>query len=152
MHDLQDVGADLVRLSPERLARIEMPQSLREAVMAAQGITKHEARRRQLQYIGKLMRGIDVTSIAAQLAAFDAPSKQQTAVFHVAERWRLDLIDDPTGLERFFEEFPEADQKQVRELTEAARVNRGAGRGPRAFRELFHAVNTLIQDHARKNS
>jgi ribosome-associated protein len=150
MHDLQDIGAALVKLSPERLARIDMPPALREAVTAARQITKHEARRRQMQYIGKLMRGLDAAPIAARIAEFEAPSKQQSALFHVAERWRQELVDDPTGLERFLEEFPGADEKRLRELTEAARADRRAGRGLRTFRELFHEVNALVQERGRK--
>jgi ribosome-associated protein len=150
MHELQDLGAALVKLSPESLARIDMPEALREAIMHAQPITKHEARRRQLQYIGKLMRDIDATPIAAQLAAFEAPSKQQSALFHVAERWRQELLGDLTGLERFLKEFPEADEKRIRELVEKARAAEKEGRGARPFRELFHAVNALVQGRAGK--
>jgi ribosome-associated protein len=88
MSDLQDVGAELVALSAEQLARIEMPDNLREAVVEARRFTKHEARRRQIQYIGRIMRDIDAGPIVEQLAALKAPSKRQTALFHVAERWR----------------------------------------------------------------
>jgi ribosome-associated protein len=114
-------------------------------VTQARGITKHEARRRQLQYIGRLMRDIDAGPIAAQIAAFEAPSKRQSALFHVAEKWRQDIVDDPDGLERFVAEFPGADAKLLRELAEAARAARNGGGGPRAFRALFHAVNALVQ-------
>ena len=150
MHELQGVGAQLVKLSAERLAAIRMPETLREAIMAAQGITRHEARRRQLQYIGRLMRDIDAAPIAAQLAEFHAPSKRQSALFHVAERWRQELLDDPTAIERFVKDFPEADQKRLSDLDHAARTDRGSGRPPRAFRELFHEVNALVQERARK--
>jgi len=152
MRDLQDVGAALVKLSPERLARIEMPDVLREAVVAARTITKHEGRRRQIQYIGRLMRDIDASPIAAQLAEFDAPSKRQSALFHVAERWRQELFDDPAAIERFEKDFPEADAKRVRSLIETAHAEDRSGRPRRAFRELFHAVNALLQDRARRGS
>jgi len=150
MHELQGVGAQLVKLSAERLAAIRMPEALREAIVAAQGITRHEARRRQLQYIGRLMRDIDAAPIAAQLAEFHAPSKRQSALFHVAERWRQELIDDPAAIERFLEAFPGADEKRLRDLAHAARGDRGLSRPPRAFRELFHEVNALVQEHGRK--
>jgi ribosome-associated protein len=152
MHELQGVGAALVRLSAERLARIRMPEALRDAIVAAQGITKHEARRRQLQYIGRLMRDIDAAPIAAQLAELEAPSKRQSALFHVAERWRPELIDDPAAFERFVKDFPGADEKRLRDLLHAARAERGAGRQTRAFRELFHEVNTLVQERAGRGS
>ena len=143
---LQDVGAALVELSREQLARIDMPESLREAVTACQSITKHEARRRQMQYIGKIMRNIDAGPIAEQLAALEAPSKKQTALFHVAEKWRDDLLADPQAMERFAREFPHANAKRVQALLEAARAERAEKRAPKHVRELFHAVNAVVQE------
>src|SRR5688500_12957793 len=78
--ELQDIGAELVKLSPEQLARLDLPESLREAVLACQGITKHEARRRQMQWIGKLMRNVDAAPIAEKLASLQQPTKKQTAL------------------------------------------------------------------------
>ena len=95
MSELQDVGAALVKLSEEQVKRLELPETLREAVLDCQKITKHEGRRRQMQYIGKIMRDIDADPIMEQLNALEAPSKKQTAVFHVAEKWRQALVDDP---------------------------------------------------------
>jgi len=146
---LQDVGAALVELSREQLARIDMPDSLREAVTACQGITKHEARRRQMQYIGKIMRNVDAAPIAEQLAALEAPSKRQTALFHVAEKWRDDLMADPHAMARFEREFPHANSHRVRQLMEAAREERAAKRAPKHLRELFHAVNAAVNAAAR---
>src|SRR5258708_38561263 len=113
MKELQDVGAALVKLSKDQLTRIEMPERLREAITQCRDITKHEARRRQVQYIGRIMRDIDAGPIAAQLAQIEAPSKRQTAVFHVAERWRTDLLEQPDAIARFVKEYPEADPNRL---------------------------------------
>jgi ribosome-associated protein len=72
VHALQDLGESLVELSEEQLAGIELPERLRAAVVEAQRITRFEARRRQLQYIGKLMRSVDSEPIRAALAALRA--------------------------------------------------------------------------------
>ena len=151
MKDLQDLGAALVELSREQLARIDLPEDLREAVTACRGITKHEGRRRQMQYIGKIMRNIDAGPIAAQLAELEAPSRRQTAVFHVAERWRDEIMGEPGAIERFMKEFPEADANRLRELAEKAREEKRTSKPPRSFRDLFHVLNGLLQDHARRN-
>jgi len=150
MRELQDVGAELVALSAEQLARVELPENLREAVEAARRFTRHEARRRQLQYIGRIMRDIDAGPIVERLAALTAPSKRQTALFHVAERWRQDLVADPGALERFVKEFPEADPRRVGELVDEAREEKRASRAPRQFRELFHVLTAIVQEHARR--
>ena len=149
--DLQDLGAALVKLSKEQLTRMDMPENLREAVMACRSITKHEGRRRQMQYIGKIMRDIDAGPIAAQLAQIEAPSKRQTALFHVAERWRADLMEQPDGVARFVKEFPEADPHRLRELAEEAREEKRTSKPLHSYRELFHVLNALLQDHARRH-
>ena len=151
MKDLQDVGAALVRLSREQLARIEMPENLREAIMECKRFTKHEAVRRQMQYIGRIMRDIDAGPIAAQLAEIEAPSKRQTALFHVAERWRADLMQEPDAIARFVKEFPEADPHRLRSLAEEAREEKRGAKPLRRYRELFHVLNALLQDHARRH-
>ena len=148
MAELQDVGEALVALAPEQLKRLGLPEDLLQAVLECRKITKHEARRRQMQYIGKLMRHVDAAPIVEQLRAFSEPSRKQTAVFHVAERWRLDMLADDAAIDRFAREYPEADAKRLRAIAAAAREEKSAGRTPKHFRELFHAVNTILQDHA----
>lgn len=149
MHDLQAIGAALVKLSPEKLSRVELPPALRAAVVEAQRFSKHEALRRQLQYIGKLMRDVDAGPIADQLNAMEAPSKKQTAVFHVAEKWRQALVEDPSKVEAFVQEFSDADAGQLRELALGAGDEKRAGKPPRKYRELFHVLNGILQDHSR---
>ena len=149
MHDLQALGAALVKLSPEKLSRIALPEALRDAVLDAQKFTKHEARRRQLQYIGKIMRDIDADPIMEQLNALEAPSRKQTAVFHVAEKWRQALVDDPEQVAAFVKEYPEADPDRLRELAAGAVEEKRVGKPPRQFRELFHLLNGILQEQAR---
>jgi len=150
MSELQDLGAALVKLAPEQLARIEMPESLREAVTQCRRITKHEARRRQMQYIGRIMRDVEAGPIAAQLAAMHAPSRADTALFHRAEEWRAEILASDEAVARFVQEFPEADPHRLRTLAESARAERAAERAPKHFRELFHSLNQILQDHARR--
>ncbi|MEP7069463.1 MAG: ribosome biogenesis factor YjgA [Usitatibacter sp.] len=149
--NLQDVGAALVDLSEEQLARLGLPEALLDAVVACKGITKHEARRRQVQYIGRIMRDIDSAPIAEQLRALESPSKRETALLHLAQKWRQDLLADDEAIARFSREFPDADKDHLRNLVRGAQEEKRASKPPKKFRELFHAVNTLIQDHARKN-
>jgi ribosome-associated protein len=152
MAALQDVGAELVELPPEALARIRMPERLREAIEDARRITAHEGRRRQTQYIGRLMRDLDSAPIVEQVAAIKAPSKRQTALFHVAERWRDELLASPESLDRFAAEFPEADAQRIRELADEAREEKRASRSPKRYRELFHALSAIVQEHGRRET
>ena len=151
MRDLQDVGGALVKLSNEQLARMALPETLLEAVLACKRYTKHEAIRRQMQYIGRIMRDLDAGPIADKLAELDAPSKRQTALLHLAERWRQEMLDDPEAIVRFVSEFPEADSHRLRELVAAAQNEKRGHKPPKNYRELFHVLNTLLQDHARRH-
>ena len=152
MRELQDVGAALVKLSNEQISRLDLPETLREAVLECKRFSKHEAIRRQMQYIGRIMRELDAGPIAAQLAAIEAPSKRQSALFHLAERWRTDLMGDPESVARFVREFPEADPRRLRDLVTAAQEEQRTAKPPRHFRELFHVLNALIQDHPKRHS
>jgi ribosome-associated protein len=151
MTELQDLGEALARLTAEQLKRMEMPENLREALEEARHVKGHEGRRRHMQYVGKIMRNIEAGPISEQLAQIQAPSKKQTALFHVAEKWRTDLLDDPQALARFAVDFPDADAPVVGELVVKVRQERKTpGKSPKYFRELFHMLNGIVQDHARR--
>jgi len=152
MEALQDLGAELVALSPELLARLDLPEEIREAVMECKRFTRHEAVRRQMQYIGRVMRDIDAGPIAAQLARMKAPTSRDTALFHAAEKWRKELIGDDQALARFVQEFPEADPHKLRGLVERAREDTRISKPPRSSRELFHVLNAILQDHVGRHS
>ena len=142
---LQVMGKELVRLSPEQLARIPLPELLLDAVLECKRFSRHEAVRRQMQYIGRIMRDIDAAPIAEALERMKAPSKRQTALFHVAEGWRDALLAEPDAQARFKAEFPETDGAHLHRLIESARAERSASRAPKHARELFHFVNEIVQ-------
>lgn len=150
MAELQDVGAALVKLSPEQLARLGLPDRLLEAVLACKRFTRHEAVRRQMQYIGRIMRDIDAGPLVEKLGELEAPSRRQSALFHVVEEWRGQMLADDAAIDRFAREFPAADVHRLRALAAAAREEKSAARAPKHFRELFHAINTTVQDQASK--
>ena len=143
MQDLQAVGEALVDLSPERLKKVPMPDALREAVLEAQRISKRGARRRQLQYIGRLMRGIEAEPIRAALDALTGNSREEAARQHRAERLRSELLEDEGVLFRIAETWPAADLQHLRVLRRNALKEQEKGKPPRAFRELFRELREL---------
>jgi ribosome-associated protein len=144
MEALQALGHRLVEISDERLASIELPERLREAVLEARRVRSHEARRRQLQYIGKLMREVDPAPIRARFAEWDGQSAAAVAAHHHAERWRERLLDDEAALTEFARECPAVDLQQLRACVRAARRDRGAGRASRHYRDLFRLVKAAL--------
>ena len=145
MLEVQALGVALTKLSPEQIARFGLPERLHDAILEAKRFTKHEAVRRHSQYIGRIMREMDCEPIAAQLAALNAPTNKDTALFHLAEQWRTDILADSTVIARFVEEFPSADAKTLLVLTEKASAERAAERAPKHYRELFHVINDAVR-------
>jgi ribosome-associated protein len=142
---LQDLGAELVALSEEQLARIELPERLRDAVMDARRIKTFEAKRRQLQYIGKLMRSVEAGPIRTALDAALARSHSEAATHKRTEAWRERLLSDPDALGELLAEYPSADDRRLRALVRAALQERTENRPPRAFRELYQTLHALIE-------
>ncbi len=143
MHALQSLGEQLVALSAERLAQVPMPDDLRDAVRDAQRFTKHEARRRQMQYIGRLMRHVDAEPIKARIDAFTGASRAETARQHRLERLRSDFLQDERILGGIARDWPEADLQRLRILRRNALKERELGKPPRAYRELFRVLRDL---------
>ncbi|HJV28498.1 MAG TPA: ribosome biogenesis factor YjgA [Aromatoleum sp.] len=143
MHALQDLGEQLVALSLDQLKKVPMPESLADAVREAKRMTKHEARRRQMQYVGKLMRNVDPEPIIAQLDVFNGVSKAEIARQHRLEKLRVDLIEDEKTLQAIGELWPEADFQQLRTLRRNALKEREQSKPPRAFREIFRVLRDL---------
>ena len=143
MHELQALGSALVRLSDSQLENIEIPQKLREALLEAKRITSHEAKRRQMQYIGRLMRELDAAPIRSRLAELEGNSAQATARHRRLEAWRERLIDDDEALTAFAAEHAGADLQALRTLIRNARKEAALGKPPRAYRELFRVLKTI---------
>ena len=144
MHSLQDLGAELVALPEDRLAAVELPELLVDAIEQARRIRDFEGKRRQLQYIGKLMRHVDPDPIRAKLESWKAGSRAETARFKRIEHWRERLIAEQDALQSLVTEFPHADRARIAELVEGVRRERAAARAPKNFRALFRALDDLI--------
>jgi ribosome-associated protein len=139
MHELQQLGEALAALPAAKLAQLEMPDALREAIAQWQHTRSHEGRRRQMQYVGKLMRATDPQPLREALAREQLGSAREKLALHRAEHWRDELIADDAAFDRFVAERPEVDQPALRRLIRAARAPTvGAGRRhDRSYRELF---------------
>ena len=140
VEELQKLGAALVDLPPLQLESLALPDVLLKAVLEAQRITSHEARRRQIQYIGKVMRKVDPEPVRAALAAVDGRSAAARAQQRRLETWRERLIGDDEALTAFASEHASADLQALRTLIRNARKEIAEGRPPRAQRELFRVL------------
>lgn len=143
MDALQDIGEELTQLNPQQLDSIELPENLRDAVLAARAMKRNEARRRQMQYVGKLMRQVDPAPIRARLDGFLSVSAEHTARLHRIERWRERLLADPAALAEFIAAHPAADSQQLRTLIRNTGQERERGKPPKNFRALFQMIRDV---------
>ncbi len=152
MHELQELGAALVALSAEQIAAMELPERLHDAVLEARRMTKFEARRRQLQYIGKLMRFVDPAPIRERLAAWKSVSAAETAQLHLAERWRERLLVDEGACTELLQQYACGDTQRLRTLIRSAREERQGNRPPHNYRALFQFLRDLVSAHEEQQS
>jgi len=143
MTELQSLGAALVGLPESQVRQMRLDNALLEAVLEAKRIRSHEARRRQLQYVGRLMREVDPEPIRAQLAAVEGSSAQAAAAHRRLETWRERLLSDDAALTSFASEHPGADIQEIRALIRNARKEQKEGKPPRAYRELFRVLKAV---------
>jgi ribosome-associated protein len=141
---LQDLGKELTQLTPEQLAELELPERLLEAVLEARRINKFGARRRQLQYIGRLMREMDSAAIAGRLQSWRGESGAATGYLHRLERWRARLLEDETALAELAQSYPGCDTQKLRRLVHNARREEVEGRPPHSFRALFQELRLIV--------
>jgi ribosome-associated protein len=145
-HALQLLGEQLLEMSDERLEGLGVPERLHDAIRLARTIRAHEGRRRQMQYIGRLMReAVDVEALRAALEAEHSRHRLDTAVMHEAERWREKILAEPAEAARWLESWPDS-RPRFEPLLAGARAELAGGQRSRHYRELFRLIrDTLSQ-------
>ena len=152
-HDLQELGKQLLEMPDSRLATIEMPERLRDALADHKRTKSFEGKRRQLQFIGKVMRGVDAAPLREAVAEYQLGHARNALALHQAERWRAELLsDDKDAVTRWAGAFPLSDLQQLRNLVRAARKDAAEvpeKRSGRAFRELFQYIKHAMDEQAQ---
>ncbi len=146
MTKLQKMGEDLVDLPERLLEKISLPADIHEAIMLARRLKNREGKRRQLQYIGKLMRKTDVDPIRQQLEKFQQQSRSFRQHFHQLEQWRDRLIDEgDSALNALLNEYPSADRQHLRQLIRQAKKESSQNKPPAASRKVFQYLKGLLE-------
>jgi ribosome-associated protein len=155
--ELQKLGEALLTLRGDLMQKLVLPDKLHEAVAQAMRITNFEGKRRQMQYIGKLMRGLDEAALQSVRDALEEQRKGsagEALALHQAEKWRNDLIASEDALQQWLSAHPDTDTQQLRALIRQARketqpdpeaASKGlAPRQGRAYREIFQLVKEQL--------
>ena len=145
---LQKLGEQLIEAPRDRVKRVPMPDNLRDAILMCQTITNHEGKRRQVQFVGKLMRSLDedeVGVIQRTIESWKGTSKAEAAALHALERRRDKLLADDKALTQLLEEHPELDVQHLRALIRNARKEQAENKPPKAYREIFQILKDLAK-------
>lgn len=140
---LQDLGKRLVGVGNDRLKKLDIPESLRDAVLEAKRITSHGALRRQMQYIGKLMRDVDTDPIQEMLDELDGISNKANARFHALEKLRDRVIEDEAVITTLKNDHPDLDVSALRTLRRNAIKEQTEQKPPKAYRAIFQLLKNL---------
>jgi ribosome-associated protein len=154
---LQKLGADLLTLRSDLFNKLELSDKLVEAMQEAKRITNFEGKRRQMQFVGKLMRLLDESVIEAARQALDEQrngSARETLALHQVETWRDRLIAEDDALTEWLSLHADTDVQALRALIRQARKDVASqkdlpGQAPRhgrAYRDIFQLVKTALND------
>ena len=146
-HDLQQLGEELTQIPDDRLDGLPMNENLRDALRTYKRTRTHEGRRRQMQYIGKLMRGNDAEPLREAVASLKLGTAKASLALHELEQWRSQMLADETTLSSWAQQHPGADLQHLRSLVRAARKDAASApeqRNGRAYRELFQFIKQHV--------
>ena len=146
-HALQELGASLVKLNKSALQQIPLPVDIHAAIMEAQHMRQHGALKRQLQYIGKLMRQCDIEPIRTAYDKVTHSYREDVQQHHQLEQWRDRLLaNGDQSLEALLREYPAADRQHIRQLVRSANKETASAKPPKAARELFRYLRQLLSE------
>jgi ribosome-associated protein len=141
----QQLGKKLVELPKDKLVKLDLSEKLFEAVLDAKRITANGGLRRQMQYLGRLMREVDTTPITEQLDRWEGKNNEENARFHGLERWRERLLTDADAVSAFVEAYPSTDVQRMRTLIRNAQKEHLANKPPKSSRELFKMLRDITE-------
>lgn len=146
-HALRELGIKLLDFSDDSLRQLALPDTLLEALLTAKKITSNSARKRQLSYIGKLMKEIDAEPVRAAVEAREHQHLTSTREFHLLEDLREQLLlHGDEALPGVLSHFPRTDRQHLRKLVRQARSEQSNGQPPGAARRLFRYLRELQEE------
>lgn len=147
LHELKAMGKRLTDLKTDVLNKLPLTESLRAAIDEARRIKSHNASKRHLGYIGKLMQQQDIEAISTLLNRMDSTHQSHTEFFHQMEHWRDRLIGSNSheALTEFLEQYLEADAQHMRQLIRNSQKELQQNKPPASSRKLFKYIRELCE-------
>lgn len=155
-HAVRDLGSELALLGAAERARVPLPEDVVDAIVELNRTTKNGARKRQLGWLAKRLRKIDVEPIEAALESIRQAARANTQTLHLVEQWRDRLLganeqpEPKAALTEFLDKYPHADRQQLRQLQRSAVKEHAENKPPKSARLLFKAVRDAV-NHISEN-
>ncbi len=147
MELMQKIGERLIKLPIDKLNHLNLDDQLLDAILLAKKIKAHEALRRQRQFIGKIMRGLDeedIQNIQDYLETLDGCNVKHKQLLHFIENWRDKLLSQEDALSEFIQQYAQTDRSNLHQLIRSARKEKEQNKPPKAFRELFTLIKNSV--------
>ena len=142
--DVQTLGVEIAQLPKQKITSLSLPEDAKEAIIFYQNIKKNSAKRRQAQYIGKILRGLDLSQVNEELNVIKNISKLRIKLEHEAERWREKLISSPAALDEFINQY-QPDKSNLNQTISNARKESLTDKKSKNYRNLYRLILESIQ-------
>lgn len=142
--DVQTLGVEIAQLPKQKITSLSLPDDAKEAIIFYQHIKKNSAKRRQAQYIGKILRGLDLSQVIEELNVIKNISKLRIKLEHEAEGWREKLILSPAALDEFINQY-QPDISNLNQTISNARKESLADKKSKNYRNLYRLILESIQ-------
>ena len=142
--DVQTLGVEIAQLPKQKITSLSLPDDAKEAIIFYQNIKKNSAKRRQAQYIGKILRGLDLSQVNEELNVIKNISKLRIKLEHEAERWREKLISSPTALDEFINQY-QPDISNLNQTISNARKESLTDKKSKNYRNLYRLILESIK-------
>ena len=142
--DVQTLGVEIAQLPKQKITSLSLPDVAKEAIIFYQNIKKNSAKRRQAQYIGKILRGLDLSQVNEELNVIKNISKLRIKLEHEAERWREKLISSPSALDEFINQY-QPDISNLNQTISNARKESLTDKKSKNYRNLYRLILESIQ-------
>ncbi len=145
MQALQDLGRQLAKLKPEQIKDAPVEQRLVDEILEYQSISSHEAQRRQMQFIGKLMRSVDAEAVETFIARFRADSDHHLQRHHEVEQWRDAMLNGGNdALTDFVGQHPATNVQHLRQILRAAHKDLKDNKNRGASKKLYREIKAIL--------
>ena len=141
---IQALGRSIAEMSVDEIKKFNFPLNIKQAITEFKAIKSNSAKNRQTQYLGKLLRSIDLTEAYIVLEQLRTNSQKGIQLDHYIEKWRDRLISDKEAITEFISLYSSSENQSIRQLIQNSLKEKASNKTPKSYRQLFQAIKVII--------